>query len=177
MAQALRTVWLEPEEQNETLAPKLQPRQRKRQLLTMRQSPLTVLSMVAVVALAVGLVAAFIYSNARLARYDFQRQALDAEMRQLQSKCAQLRLDVAHLENTSEISVAIQQQQMAFPDANRVHYLHVAKDLPPTPTTKTAAKSGQQSWIAQTGSRVIAGLDNVLQRLSHGPGVPAYAQE
>lgn len=177
MAQALRTVWLEPEDQRETSSPLLRPRKRQRMTSANRQSPLAVMRMVAVVAFVVGLAAIYVNCNARIAQYNFQRQAKAAELRQLQTECATLSIEIARLENTPQITELALGQGLVFPSADRVHYVKVANDSPQSTFARTTPHSGQRSWLARTSHQTMARLDTVFQRLSRGPGTPAYAQD
>lgn len=174
MAQALRTVWLEPEEQQEPLAPQITPRHRRRATKSVRQSPLAVMCMVAMVAIAVGLVVAYINSYARIAHYEFQRQALTTQLRQLQGECSQLQLDVARLENTPRVTKVAALQNMVFPTADRVHYVQVAST---DAATVAQTAPAHRSWFARAGRQMVAQLHGVAQHLGRGPGAPAYAQE
>ncbi|HEX2948232.1 MAG TPA: hypothetical protein VHV83_01455 [Armatimonadota bacterium] len=176
MAQAFRTVWLEPEEQQDNITPQLQPRRQPRQAVVVRQSPLVAVSMVVMVAIAVGLLIAYVNSYVRIAHFDFQRQALSAQLRQLQDESAQLKLDVAHLENTPRVVEVAKAQNLDFPTPDRVHYINATNDIPRTSVAQ-ATPTGKDSWFASAGRDVMAKLDTVFQRLSRGPGSPAYAQE
>jgi cell division protein FtsL len=176
MAQALRTVWLEPEQRQEPISPPLQPRRRKR-AAAVRQSPLAILRLVGFVAIAVGIAVGYISSYARIAQYDCQRQVLEAQSQQLQQDCAQLRLDNARLENALRIEQVAKAQNLEFPTADRVHYIQVANDFPRTAVASVPPTAGHRTWVARAGKQMVASLGNIFQRLSRGPGSPAYAQD
>ncbi len=173
MAQALRTVWLEPEEQQDPQTPLLRPRRRRKAASTFRQSPFAAIG---VVALVVGLAIAYIGSYARIAHYEFQRQSRLTELRQIQEDNARLKLEIASLESTSQLMQAAKAQNLDYPTPDRVHYVRVASNpLAPSVARATPA-AGQQSWISRAGHRMVARLGSVFHQLSRGPA-PAYAQD
>lgn len=176
MAQALRTVWLEPEEQQEPRAPQLTPRRHKRTVAPVWHGPIAVFSMIAVVAVMVGCIVVYVNSQASIARYEYQRQKLTAEIRQLDNDCARLSMDVARLENTPKVLTVAKAYNLEFPSTDRVHYVKNMAGYPQPVIARTVPRDGQPSWLARTGSRMIAKLDSAFSRIGRGPGTPAYAR-
>lgn len=177
MAQAFRTVWLEPEEQQISPTLPLRPRRsRKVNVLARGGSGALMLCMVALVAAVVFLFGDYIHLHARIAQYEFERQAMHARLHQLQADSAQLKLDIAGLENAEQIAQVAQQESMVFPTADRVQYIQVADAFPPASMQQAAALAPSRSWMGQAGHLLVARLDNIMQHFGHGPA-PAYAQE
>ena len=172
MAQAFRTVWLEPEEQQIPLVP---TPQRRRRLTPSRGSIARIICVVGLVTAVVMLVGYYIHSHARIAQYEFERQAMSTRLRQLQAESAQLKLDIAVLDNANQLTQVAQQESMVFPTADRVQYVQIASALPSA--QQAALPAPARSWVAQAGHLLVARLDNIMQRFAHGPGAPAYAQE
>lgn len=177
MAQTLRTVWLEPEEQQEPITPQLRPRRQTRRAAATRQNPLAAMSIVAVVAVIVGLMTAYISSYARIARYEFQRQELTAQSNRLAEECAQLKLDIARLENTPRITQVAQAERLEIPTADRVHFVPVAVASPQAPMAQAAPATGQGSWFTRAGRQMASSLKVAFYRLGHGQSATAYAHE
>lgn len=172
MAQALRTVWLEPEDQHDLQAPLLRPRRRRMPAPAFRQSPFAAIFTVAVLVL---LATAYVGSYARIARYEFLRQSRLAELRQIQEDTARLELDIASLESASQLLQAAKVQHLEYPTPDRVHYVRVASN----PLAATAAGTdagGQSSWLARATRQMVGRLDGVVHQLGRGP-TPVYAQE
>jgi len=167
MAQALKTVWLEPEEQHDS-TPRVRSRRQRRQASSFWQSPFLAIGAMAVV---VGFLVAYISSYARIARYEFMRQERVAELRQVQDDCARLKLEIANLESAARVAQVAKTQNLEYPNAERVHYIHVAS----VPATHTATQSppevGQRSWLARAGHSMVARLSAAFRQ------APAYAQE
>ena len=178
MAQALRTVWLEPEEQQISSPISLQtPRNRQTNASTRRTSGLFLLRMVGAVVLVVCAVTGYIHIRARIAQFEFQRQAMTVRLHQLQVESAQLKLDIAGMDNASQIAQLAQQQNMAYPTADRVQYIQIAASLSSASTQQAAAPTPTRSWMGQAGHLLVSRLGNIAQRFGHAPGAPAYAQE
>lgn len=173
MAQALRTVWLEPEDPQDAQAPLLRPRRQRRTTPTFRQhSLMAIFAVTGVVLLALVYVGCY----ARIARYEFQRQSRLTEMRQIQEENSRLKLEIAGLESTAQLLHAARVQQLDYPSPDRVHYVHLASNPLAPPAAPASPAAGTGSWFANTGQRMIARLGSVYHQLSRGPA-PAYAQE
>jgi hypothetical protein len=127
------------------------------------------------VAVVVLLVSAFINTRARIAQYEFERQAMTSRLHQLKTETAQLKLDIALQNNAAQIAQVAQQENMAYPTADRVQYIQLA--VAPGASNSQVASAPQRSWMGQAGHLLISSLDNIFQRFGHGPGAPAYAQD
>jgi len=174
MAQALRTVWLEPEEQQDANSPLLRPRRKRSAAPALWQRPLAALVGMAVL---VTVITVYISVYASIARYDFQRQTLQQDLAQLDRECVQLRLELDRISAQPELMRMAQAQGLENPSADRVHYVRVTSDLPRSTTAQVPPATGQRSWFARSSRQLVATMDGAFQRFSHGPGDPAYAQE
>lgn len=177
MAQAVKKVWLEPEEQHESVV--LQPRtpQRRRSAPVTPQRPLAAMLLVlAGVAVVVGLMSIYIGTYARIAQYAFHRQTLQQEYSQLHRDCIQMKLEIDHLAAQPRLTQVAQAQGLAAPDAMRLHCVRVTSDPQWAMLAGTTPAPPARSWLARSHQQLMAGLDQALQRLGRGPGVPAYAQ-
>ncbi|MHB9131287.1 MAG: hypothetical protein ACYDBB_09385 [Armatimonadota bacterium] len=176
MAQAaLHKIWLDPEPENEQITLQPRSRQRRQPAVASLRRPL---GAVIVVACAVLVVMAYIYSYARIAQYDLERQALQQEYAQLSRECVALNLDIDRLAVQPRLMQAAQAQGLELPTTDRVHYVRVVNDLPPSTMTAAGPATAPRSWVARSGQQLVAALDSAWQRLSRGPGLPsAYAQE
>lgn len=172
MAKPLRTVWLEPEEQPIAPKPALEPR-RRRQLsdAALRRSGLVIAAIILVVGITVIGVGKCVQTRSSIAQYEFDRQAMRAHMHQLQLESAQLKLNIAAVDNANEIALVAQQANMVFPPADQVQYVQVANAFS-VAAPQSAAQASHRSWLGQ----VSASLGNIFQRFGHGTA-PAYAQD
>ncbi|MHB9025523.1 MAG: hypothetical protein ACYC7E_15360 [Armatimonadota bacterium] len=172
MAQALRAVTLEPEEPQENIALKPKPRHERKAAPNLLQHPGRVMLYLAG---ALALLMIYIGSNARIARYEYERQALQQEYTQLTRDCVRLTMDRDRMASQPQVMAAAQASGLEVPSADHIHYVKVSGDL--STTVVAESPNARHSWIAQTGTRLVAALDSTLQRLSRGPGEPAYAHE
>jgi hypothetical protein len=170
MAQALRTVWLEPEER-EPVVLQVRPRRRRRLAPAQLQRPTVA---VLAVALLVGVAVLYINGHARIARNDLQRQQLHQALAELDRECVQLSLTLDRMGTQPHLIQTAQAQGLDLPTADRVHYIRVAHDPRHAETVQAQARP---SWLARTHQRMKASLSGTLARLSRGPGDPAYAQQ
>ena len=171
MAQAQKTVWLEPEEQHDS-TPRVQSRRQRRQASPFWQSPFLAIG---IMAIAVGFLVAYISSYARIARYEFMRQERVAELRQVQDDCARLKLEIANLESAARVAQVAKTQDLAYPSADRVHYIHVASIPSAQTATPSPSEVGQRSWFARAGHAMVARMSSAFHQIGHE--APAYAQE
>ncbi|HEY3377530.1 MAG TPA: hypothetical protein VGL77_08550 [Armatimonadota bacterium] len=171
MAQALRTVLLEPEEPQENIAITLTPRHERKAAPDLLQRPGRLMLCLAG---ALALLMLYIGGNAQIARYEYERQALQQEYAQLNRDCVRLTMARDRMASQPKVTAVAQSIGLEVPTADRIHYVTVTG---PLPSAVVAQAPVRQSWVAQTGTRLVAALDSTLQRLSRGPGEPAYAHE
>lgn len=173
MAQALRTVWLEPQEDIQEITPAVRPRRRAR-AAGVAWRPFLALGLVAGV---VGLVMCYITSYARIAHYDMERQALQQEYAQLSRECVQYRLEIDRLAAQPRLLQVAQAQGLELPTPDRLHYIPVSGAVPQRAADAAVAKAAPRSWYGRAGQGLVASLESAVMRLSLGAGDAAYAQD
>lgn len=173
MAQALRTVLLEPETTHELTSPQLRPRRRRRATPALWQRPVAATGAIAFV---VGFLVLFISNYARNAYYEFERQELQAKMIQYSRECVELNLELDRLASQPRMIQVAQSQGLELPSADRVHYVRVANGLP-QPYLAQTPRARSASWYARLSQQFTGTVGDAVQRLSRGPGDTAYIRQ
>lgn len=131
MAQALRTVLLEPEEPQENIAITLTPRHERKAAPDLLQRPGRLM-----LCLAGGLALLMLYigGNAQIARYEYERQALQQEYAQLSRDCVRLTMSRDRMASQPKVTAVAQSIGLEVP--------------PPTgfTTSRWRARSPRKWW-------------------------------
>lgn len=174
MAQAARSIRITSEELHESAAPSLRARRRASASPVLWKRQALVLAGVACVVM---LFITYISGFARLAQLEYRKMALQQEVEQLERQSAQLNLEIDRLAAQPRVINMAQARGLEVPTPDRIDYIP-ARELPPSVMATTPqAPAPRQSWIARSGGRLVAAVGGAFQRLSRGPGEPAYARE
>ena len=128
------------------------------------------------VAATVGLVTAYVNTYAHIAQCAYHRQALQQTYAQLQRDCIQLKLETDNLSAQPRLAEMAMAQGLAEPDIKRMHCVSVTSDAQWAVLAGATPAPVHATWLAQSGRQLVAALDGAVQRLSRGPGIPAYAR-
>ncbi len=170
-ALAQRTVWLEPDVTTESPAVAVRPRRRTRTTPLLWSHTAVAVS---VVALGAALLLAYVHSYARLAEGEFHRQRLQTEIAQLQRDNIALGLELDRLGAQARVSELAKAQGLELPTMDRVQYARVTA---PAAVVVAQAPKPAHSWLARAGASFLTAMGHTVQRISRGPGTPAYAQD
>ena len=174
MAQALRTIWLEPEEQQEQqLSP--QPRQQRRRPAVAAWARLTLNTLL--VACGVWALVTFVSTYAGIAEYEMKSQALKHEYTRLNRESIELSLELERLATQPRLARVAQVQGLELPSPDRVHYLRASADYPETFLAQNAPQPAATSWVKRSGQQLVAALGSAWQVLGGGTANTAYAQD
>jgi len=170
MAQALRTILLEPEERQEQSSPQLPQRRRRTTFMGWTKLVFTLV----LVCCGVSALVTFVHTYARIAEYEMHCQALKQQYAQLNRQSLELNLELERLATQTHLDQVAQAQQMAMPNPAQVHYLQGKGDFPHASAARTASN---QSWAQRSGQRLIAALGSAWQVLGGDTTNTAYAQD
>jgi cell division protein FtsL len=162
---------LEPEVTQESVAVPVRPRRRIRTTPRILSHTVAAISLVAVGA---ALLLAYVHSYARLAEGEFRRQRLQGEIAQLQRDNIALGLELDRLGAQARVAELAKAQGLELPTMDRVQYARV---MAPTGVVVAQAPRQSRSWLARSGARFLTAMGHTVQRISRGPGTPAYAQD
>ena len=175
MAQALRTIWLEPEEQqHEPLVPRPRP-QRRRRAAFMGWARLAFL--ILAVSCGVSALVLFVNTYAHIAEYEMQCQALKQEYLQLDRECIELNLELERLATQPRLARVAQVNGYELPTPDRVHYLQGVTDYPHADLAQAATVPLPSSWARRSGRQVLVALGSAWQLLDGETTHTAYAQD
>jgi cell division protein FtsL len=171
MAQALRTIILQPEEpQEQQSSPQLPQRRRRASFTGWAKLAFTLL----VVTCGVSALVTFVRTYARIAEYEMRCQALKQEYTELNRQSIELNLELERLATQTRLDQVAQEQHMQIPEASQVHYLQGKADYPNIVVARTAPN---RSWARRSGQQVMAALGSAWQVLGGDTTNTAYAQD
>jgi len=137
---------------------------------------LKALAVILLVAAGATLLLAYVHSYACIAEQEFTRQRLHQDIAQLRRDNIALNLDLDRLTAQAHLTEMAKNQGLEIPTVDRVHYVRVPSDMNQSGVAQ-ARVSSPPSWVARSGRHVLAAMGHTVERLSRGPGDPAYAQD